>query len=591
MMILSFPIVMGILSQDILLTVASALISIIQVIFAFSILILTAGKISRILKVETIGSKKTTMIRIFTMLAYLIVVMTASLLIQWAVSAMRDFFTVLSSIEISYIFIFLLGMIPFPFAPSFLVTMLLYPGSFPPIQWIPTIIGLIIFVILTTWVYKKAVISMKSITSSTSIEVKQHMEKKLDLSKVESIKVEKISPIKAYIKKDLSMATRDIQMFMFLLMPIIMPLLIVFIFAAIPSEEFGDILIYLIITWTLLMFYQPLISLMIISGFLNVEDTGASITASLPLNPRQQVKAKLTLLVTIQTISFFLPVIIILILNPEFQPYVLFFISWYPIALVFLFNGFQMKIRMFGRMKYKFVMEEVNPDKKVLKWAIIIVTQFLVFLGYLVIGGLLLIFLNIFIMSIILVTSSLIILALQFISFNIMFPKNFGRKQMISIRESFQKYPIFGTVVILFFYAIFLFLGGLFEIPLIFIGDTIPFTLLLFIDFFISFGLMLLFWLFIVPRVFYLPERTYTKHDFMKTIGIDLRKNLLRNILIGLGCSILFFIISYSAANIFGMQVFDIDVIFGNPNRSIFRFGWFLFITMLIPGIWEEVSF
>jgi len=32
-------------------------------------------------------------------------------------------------------------------------------------------------------------------------------------------------------------------------------------------------------------------------------------------------------------------------------------------------------------------------------------------------------------------------------------------------------------------------------------------------------------------------------------------------------------------------------VIFGTPGSSIALFGWFLFIIMLIPGIWEEVAF
>jgi membrane protease YdiL (CAAX protease family) len=64
-----------------------------------------------------------------------------------------------------------------------------------------------------------------------------------------------------------------------------------------------------------------------------------------------------------------------------------------------------------------------------------------------------------------------------------------------------------------------------------------------------------------------------------------------RNILLGIGCSIIYFISTYIFGNIFGNYIFDLDVIFGNPGTSISIYGWFIFILMLIPGIWEEVSF
>jgi len=41
-----------------------------------------------------------------------------------------------------------------------------------------------------------------------------------------------------------------------------------------------------------------------------------------------------------------------------------------------------------------------------------------------------------------------------------------------------------------------------------------------------------------------------------------------------------------------GTYVFDPSVLFGNPDPTTFLgLGWFLLIYMLIPGIWEEVTF
>ena len=78
--------------------------------------------------------------------------------------------------------------------------------------------------------------------------------------------------------------------------------------------------------------------------------------------------------------------------------------------------------------------------------------------------------------------------------------------------------------------------------------------------------------------------------SFSNTIGLT-SKNLVRNIILGIGCFIIFFTSTYITANIFGTFIFDLDVIFGAPSLSPLRIGWLFFIIMLIPGIWEEISF
>jgi membrane protease YdiL (CAAX protease family) len=341
--------------------------------------------------------------------------------------------------------------------------------------------------------------------------------------------------------------------------------------------------------WSFLMLYQPIIALMIITGFLNMEDSGSSIKASLPINPRDQIKAKLIILIIIQSLSFFLPIIVIILVNPAFQSFILLFISWYPITLVFLLIGLLLKLKMFGRMKYKFVLEEVNPEKKVQKWAFLISMEVLIYLIYAILGSIILIFSNIILMSAILFLTSSTIIVFLLTSLNRMFPKSFGKKVMISVRESFRKEPIKGTGVLLIIYALFLFLPGLIELPLN--NFTIPIIPAALIDFFISFGVMAFLWLFLVPRVLHIPIGNEKIKAFSKSIGLTGTKNLTRNIILGIGCSIIFFISTYITANIFGTYIFDLDVIFGVPSLSPLRIGWLYFVIMLIPGIWEEVSF
>jgi len=547
-MTLAFPVIMFIISLNIILALTAAFISIINAVFSFSVLVLISERISRVLKVSEAGSRKATLVRIFTMLSYMIVIFSASFSIQWIISASRELFYLSTSLEIPFLVKILMSLIPYPFAPGYLLTLAIEPASFSVIFWITTIIGVALSILLTRFVYKRALKAMWIVTSSAALETKQKTTSKKKTEKEIEVLIESQSPIKAYIRKDLATTTRDIQTFMFVIMPFILPFMtlipILTSVSGIGASYYAD---YIVI-WSLLTMYQPMISMMLTSGFLNMEDTGAAILSSLPILPRDQAKAKLFLLGSIQTISYFLP-IFLFIGNPEFLNYLLSFIAWYPVLLTLLLSMFQLKIRFFGRMKYKFVVEEVNPEKKVIKWILMVLSLYLIYLAFNFLGGILLTFYGAGMMFLVTFITGLFAFGILILSFNSMFPKVIGKKKMISIRESFRKYPIFGTSILLLLYTGFLFLPILIELPLIFIVGIfvdIPFIALLFIDFFISFGVMALFWLLIVPRSLDLPEGKQHLKEFVKTIGLKFDNKIVRNILLGIGCSIIFFISTIS---------------------------------------------
>jgi len=591
-MILAFPIIMFAISLNILLALVALVVSVINVMFAFSILVLIAGKISRVLKISEAGSRKATLIRIFTMLSFMLVFISASVSIQFIATSAGDFFVLVASSEIPFFVNFIMGLIPFPFAPGYLITMMIEPTRFSFILWLPVIIGMVLFILLTRFTYKKALKAMRTVTSSASIEIKQATSLKKTPEKPIEVLIEPRTPIKAYIRKDLFTATRDIQTFMFIIMPFLLPfmILIPLLFSSTGlGESFLD---DYIVIWGLLTLYQPMISMMLTSGFLNMEDTGASILSSLPILSRDQAKAKLLLVGSIQTISFFLP-IIMFIGNPEFLSYLLSFIFYYPVVLTLLISMFQMKVRFFGRMRYKFVVEEFNPEKKITKWFIMVIVQYLIYFAFNFMGGIILLFSKASMMFLATFFGGILALGVLLLSFNSMFPKVQGKRQTISIREIFRKHPLFGTLNLLVLYAGFLFLPAFIELPLIFIIGVIPDIAFLFIDFFVNFGVMALLWIFIVRRSLGLPNGKESLKEYVKTIGLKPDRKIVRNILLGIGCSIIYFISTFITGNIFGNYIFDFSVIFGNPKiigNSIF-FGWFLFVIMLIPGIWEEVSF
>jgi len=589
-MMLAFPIIIFAISLNILLALVALVISVINVMFSFSILVLIAGKISRVLKISEAGSRKATLIRLFTMSSYFVVILSASLFLQWIITSAGDFFNLMGFLDFPLIINIIMSLIPYPFSSGYLITMAMEPSSFSPILWVSALVGVGLSILLTYFTYTRALRAMRTVTSSASLDAKQSSASKIISKKPIKVLIEPRSPIKAYIRKDLSSATRDIQTFMFIIMPLVLPFITLIPLLMTPTGLTDSFNEGFIMVWAMATLYQPMISMMLTSGFLNMEDSGASILSSLPINTRNQAKAKLLLLGSIQTISFFLP-IILFIGNPDFLSYLFSFISYYPVVLILLLSMFQMKIRFFGRMKYKFVVEEFTPEKKVTKWIIMGAVQYLIYFAFNFLGGILLLFFGQSIMFLGTFIGGILALGVLLLSFNSMFPKVLGKRQTISIREIFRKHTFLGTLSLLALMLGFLLLSAFVRTLLLFLVDSLPTIATLFINFFIDFGLMMMLWLVIVPRFLGLPNGEEHLKGYIKTIGIKSDGKLIRNILLGVGCSAIAFICRFITANIFGNYVFDLDIIFGTPGSSVYFYGWFLFILMLIPGIWEEVSF
>jgi membrane protease YdiL (CAAX protease family) len=90
-----------------------------------------------------------------------------------------------------------------------------------------------------------------------------------------------------------------------------------------------------------------------------------------------------------------------------------------------------------------------------------------------------------------------------------------------------------------------------------------------------------------------LPYKTRSFKDYTESIQLTPSKPIIRNVLVGVGSFIIFSIVVLTGAITLGQYVFDPEILFGNPTPTggFAGFGWFLFIYMLIPGIWEEVAY
>jgi membrane protease YdiL (CAAX protease family) len=119
----------------------------------------------------------------------------------------------------------------------------------------------------------------------------------------------------------------------------------------------------------------------------------------------------------------------------------------------------------------------------------------------------------------------------------------------------------------------------------------------LFLNFLVVFGFLGLLLLIIVPLGLKLPKKEKFK-DFIKTIGLSKIRPIWRNLLMGFGSIVIFSFSTILFGILLGTYTFDLNTLFGPPgfrydeNIGLYlTFGWFAFIFMLRPGIWEEVAF
>jgi len=397
---LSFPIIMFIGTQNIFIFLTSIGVSIIQTIFSLSLLILFSERLNRVLNINEIGSKKTHIIRLINLASYIIIVIGSVFLIQWALGSIRSFFILFFQSDSPTLIVMILSMIPFPIAPGYLLSSFIAPHRIPGFMWYNIIIGFTLFLILTYLIYQ---LSLKGIKKSSFSKLKKkNAPDSISIKKQVNIKI--VSPIWAYIRKDLIIASRNLKIFLSLVMPIVIGFIFTFTYYNTNIGGVTPFQIIFIFNMFVLIGFNLIISGMIINGLLSMEESGTAIMASLPLIPREQANAKLILMFSIQTITVLAPSLMYIGTNVFFNSITTALWSL-PLVLLFLFIMFNMRIYFFGKAKNKFLIEEVLPEKRIEKWALIFIIEYsiyiltlsIAFLFYASGGGMmLLIYINIF---------------------------------------------------------------------------------------------------------------------------------------------------------------------------------------------------
>ncbi len=374
--ILGFPIIMLIGTMNILIFVVCLGISILNTILSFNLLILFGEKLSRVLSFHQSNSRRSLLIRMVTIIGYLVIILGSVYAIQWALSSLDVLFSLVVTYEYASLTNLILSLIPYPLSPSYLISFIIDPSGVPIRLWINVFLGLGLLILLTLWTYSKAKQTLNRITFT------EH--KNLDISslKESKVKVKKRSQMSAFLLKDLSIATHDLKVFMSIIMPIIISCISSFSFNIYITS--GPIVLErdLLFNWIGLMIFMPIISNMFVYAIMDIDISGETILASLPVDRRSQAKAKLILLMTIQTLAVIIPCLIY-IRNPKFLIFLYSSFFSLPLILLILFLTFELRIHYFGRKKlpnrkHKYLINELNPQNKIVKWAFIVSFQYII---------------------------------------------------------------------------------------------------------------------------------------------------------------------------------------------------------------------
>ena len=160
---------------------------------------------------------------------------------------------------------------------------------------------------------------------------------------------------------------------------------------------------------------------------------------------------------------------------------------------------------------------------------------------------------------------------------------------MVQIREKLHTIPILGMIVIIILFLIF---DNVPTYLLLLIQSEVEYLTFLFLKFIVRFSTIGILALIIIPRILHLPKGNESIKEVSHTIKLDTVHPYKRNLVIGIGVTILSCLSALIGSLLTFKYTFDPTILFNTPGTHPGNgLGWFRIIEMLYPGIWEEVVF
>ncbi|MFW9824878.1 MAG: hypothetical protein ACFFE4_18195 [Candidatus Thorarchaeota archaeon] len=367
--IVAFPVVMYIGTSSVIILLISIGISIINAVFSFSILIIIGSRMSRILVINRLNSRKSHAIRILNFLIYAVVILGSMYLIQWAFSSIDAFFIMFMNLDSPAQTNLILSSIPYPFNPCYLILDVIVANRTPEQLWWTSIIGFVILILITFGIFK---IASHQIKKLAFLEVNNSSPKKEI-----HVDIKTTTPFRAHLRKDIAQMMHDFKSFITIITTFLLSFLFSYYFNLNNIGRFVPTETLIYTTWVGLLLISPIISTLLIFNFLSFEETGQSILTSLPIIPRDQARAKLFLILIFQTSAVLFPTLMY-IADLKFSTLFLATLAAIPLIWIFTLILFETKVNYFGKKRDYYVIEEVNPTNRMFKWTIILCLQYIV---------------------------------------------------------------------------------------------------------------------------------------------------------------------------------------------------------------------
>jgi hypothetical protein len=519
-------------------------------------------------------SRRTMIIRLINTFGYVIIFFGTLFFVQWATTSINVFFSIPLVQEQPGILNLILCTIPYPFTSGYLIAFLSTTSQIHYHFWIGIFCGVGLLIIMIWWIFKRSVLSLNRITTARGAVMRKYLHS--EVTEEIPVKLKIRGEVVAHFIKDLTITSRSIKVFLSVVTPIIISFVFTYTFNFTVLGGQTPLNTDLIYNWSVILALQPIICGMLLYNLLNIEGSGTPLFTSLPINPNKQAKAKLLYLLIIQTISVVSPYLIY-IFQPGFIDLFFTILAILPYSWFVLFSMFQMHVLFFGRSKYRFVLEPVQPQNRMIKTAFIYIVQYILYIIIISISivsnfyGIQLVLSNLGVTLIIFYT-------ILFFSFKTMFPTksklkkdgNFDSSPIPILSNWIKQHPWF-TIIILM----------LLNFTIIFSGNS-TLQLLSEMPQFIRFQIF--YWYMILPTLLIVLIRTNLIPRSDETLYFKLKFPKTKIIKWAIVTSI--FILFYS---LFFVYVFSIP--FPPDRTETLEISFYGILASLIFAIWNEFLF
>lgn len=423
----TFPIIMLLATQNFLVLLVSIGVSILNTIFTLSILIILGEKIVKFMIKHNSKSRKPLFTQLINSFSYVIIIFGGIYIIEIVMNIIVSFILNLPQLNYSPFYNMILFLIPFPSNVSYFILIFTNIPSMHIIFWLNLIYGLGLYLITIYFLLRKSFKSVGTVLSQKFNLSGNGSEEK------DEFKIHVKSHYKAFIRKDLLIASRDIQTSMSFIMPLIMSITFTFFFNfSLMSGNIPLTNILFIDNWLVMLGFAPIISALIVNSTLTIDELGRTVMDTLPIIRREQARSKLTIILLIQILSVLSPTIIYLF-HDRFFDFFLAFLSAVPIVLIYSIVTFLLRIRYFGRKKYYYTLNEVWPENKVGKWTLIFTVNYLFYIIIFEISYFLFLVFGFFIFLVSEIILSIVIILFLKSRFDKYFPMDSKRKWSLGI--------------------------------------------------------------------------------------------------------------------------------------------------------------